>query len=56
MSDNRIRSIFKDRSGVLWIGTDGGGLNKFNRESGEFTHYTQKNSRLSNNFINIILN
>lgn len=28
LSHDYIRLIFKDRAGVLWIGTDGGGLNK----------------------------
>jgi len=29
LSQNYIRSIFADRSGVIWIGTRGGGLNRF---------------------------
>jgi len=32
-------SIYEDRSGTLWIGTYGGGLNKFNRQNGTFTHF-----------------
>ncbi|MCW9094366.1 MAG: ATP-binding protein [Ignavibacteriaceae bacterium] len=36
---NFILSIYEDKSGVLWIGTNHGGLNKFDRETGQFTCY-----------------
>ena len=39
LSENSILSIYEDRSGVLWIGTGGGGLNKFNKETEKFFHY-----------------
>ena len=35
LSDNGVNSIYEDQSGVLWIGTFRGGLNKFNRELSE---------------------
>ncbi|MBI3194200.1 MAG: hypothetical protein HYZ34_07015, partial [Ignavibacteriae bacterium] len=35
---------------VLWIGTDGGGLNRFDKLSGELTHFTEKNG-LPNNVV-----
>jgi len=44
LSHNEIYSIYEDQSGVLWIGTNGGGLNKFDRENELFTHY-QNDSR-----------
>jgi signal transduction histidine kinase/ligand-binding sensor domain-containing protein len=31
-----VRAIFKDQAGDIWIGTSGGGLNKFNRENKTF--------------------
>jgi signal transduction histidine kinase/ligand-binding sensor domain-containing protein len=34
-----VYSICEDRSGVLWIGTYGGGLDRFDRETGTFFHY-----------------
>lgn len=39
LSDNRITCVYEDRSGVLWVGTGGGGLNKFDRQTGLFTCY-----------------
>jgi signal transduction histidine kinase/ligand-binding sensor domain-containing protein/DNA-binding response OmpR family regulator len=54
ISSNQIISIHEDKSGGLWFGTDGGGLNKFNRESGEFIQYTVKDG-LPSDVINGIL-
>jgi len=39
LSNDIIQSIYEDRSDILWIGTDGGGLNKFDQEKGQFIHY-----------------
>ena len=39
LSDNNIRSIFEDSSGILWIGTYTGGLNKFDPKTEKFTVY-----------------
>ncbi|MCI0695511.1 ATP-binding protein [candidate division KSB1 bacterium] len=44
LSQNYIRSIYVDRSGVIWIGTRGGGLNRFDPGSetptgATFQHY-----------------
>jgi len=54
LSHNNVLLIYEDRSGVLWIGTFGGGLNEFSRETEKFTHYqndpNDPNS-LSNNSI-----
>lgn len=33
-----IKSVFEDSRGILWIGTFGGGLYKFDRDSETFTH------------------
>ena len=42
LSHNVIRSIYEDQSGVLWIGTSEGGLNKFDRKKRKFTHYKRE--------------
>ncbi|MBI5463603.1 MAG: hypothetical protein HY966_01460, partial [Ignavibacteriales bacterium] len=35
-------TLAEDHDGTLWVGTIGGGLNKFNRESETFTRFTTK--------------
>ena len=39
ISSNAITSIFRDRQGILWIGTYGGGLNRLDPESQTFKPY-----------------
>jgi signal transduction histidine kinase/ligand-binding sensor domain-containing protein len=39
LSINLVRSLFVDNSGNVWIGTDNGGLNLFNKEKQNFWHY-----------------
>ncbi len=39
LSNNFILSIDRDPSGQLWIGTNGGGLNRYDPQTGTFTHY-----------------
>jgi signal transduction histidine kinase/ligand-binding sensor domain-containing protein/CheY-like chemotaxis protein len=39
LSDNTVRVIYKDRGGVLWIGTNFGGLDRLDPAGGTFTHY-----------------
>ncbi len=39
LSHDNVRSLFGGADGALWIGTDGGGLNRLDPESGAFTRY-----------------
>ena len=39
LSLSSIISLFEDRKGMLWIGTWGGGLNRYDPETGTFTRY-----------------
>ena len=39
LSHNAVWTIYEDRAGTLWIGTLGGGLNKFDREKEQFTRF-----------------
>lgn len=41
ISKNIIRSVFIDRTGVLWVGTNGGGVNKFDPNRKKFRHFKQ---------------
>lgn len=39
ISDDRVYTIFEDSEGILWTGTFGGGLNKFDRVNERFVSY-----------------
>jgi signal transduction histidine kinase/ligand-binding sensor domain-containing protein/DNA-binding response OmpR family regulator len=60
LSDNKIYwdgSLYVDSAGTLWIGTEQGGLNKFNRDTKTFVRYqhdANDPNSLSNNYINHI--
>jgi len=50
LSNNSVISLHKDKKGILWIGTFGGGLNRFDPVSETFKTYTDQEG-LSNNTI-----
>lgn len=53
LSNNVVWDIYEDRQGALWIATDGG-LNRFEREQGNFTrfqHDDKNPTSICNNFI-----
>ncbi|MBI2840483.1 MAG: hypothetical protein HYX75_19360 [Acidobacteria bacterium] len=57
LSHNVVRAIHDDPlepDKILWIGTGGGGLNRFDKETGTFTHFTEKEG-LPNNVVYAIL-
>ena len=57
LSYNFVKAIYEDKSGTLWFGTYGGGLNRFDREKEQFTHYQYSISGencISNDFVNSI--
>ncbi|MCP4154172.1 MAG: hypothetical protein GY757_40980 [bacterium] len=39
MSSGMIRALYEDRAGMLWLGTWGGGLNKYDPQKKEYTWY-----------------
>jgi signal transduction histidine kinase/ligand-binding sensor domain-containing protein len=39
ISSNQVTSLFVDNTGNLWIGTENGGINLFDREHKNFWHY-----------------
>ncbi len=50
LTNNDIRTIYKDREGNIWIGTFAG-LNLYNPESDNFTHFKTYNSGLTSNIV-----
>ncbi len=38
LSKNIVKSMFMDKTGIIWIGTNGGGVNKFDPERKQFRH------------------
>lgn len=48
-----VRAIYEDVSRQFWIGTEGGGLLKFDRQKGTFTPFTDKEGLPNNSVLNI---
>ncbi|HPR65445.1 MAG TPA: two-component regulator propeller domain-containing protein [Thermoanaerobaculia bacterium] len=58
ISSNFIRCLHEDSSGNIWIGTNGGGLNRLDRSTGKFTRYhadPDNPATLSNDYVWTIL-
>ena len=51
MADNNIGALAEDKSGIVWIGTLGGGLQSFNPRTGEFNTYNTTTSDLAFNSV-----
>lgn len=45
ISDSDIRSLLETRDGAIWIGTNGGGLNRYEPAGGRFSHFQHDPSR-----------
>lgn len=39
LSNKTALCLMEDSTGIIWIGTDGGGINRFEPETEKFTHY-----------------
>jgi ligand-binding sensor domain-containing protein len=58
ISPSRLESIAIDHKGIIWIGTFGSGLDRFDPVTGIFKHYPNKPgdpSSLSNNIVTSIV-
>ena len=42
LSDNSVVSLYRDRSGLLWVGTANGGVNILDLRQRQFSHYTHR--------------
>lgn len=51
---NVIKFLYEDKSGVLWVGTGGGGLNKYNCLLENFTRYISKPNDLFSISSNVV--
>jgi len=52
--NNNIYSMYKDKSGIIWISTHGGGLSRFDPDIQNFTHVKNEpgnENSLSNNSV-----
>jgi len=57
VSDDSIRTVYKDRAGILWIGTGFGGLDRLDPSQDSFTHYRHDSGdgrSLSSNTVNYV--
>jgi hypothetical protein len=57
LSDNFVSALYEDRAGMMWVGTNLGGLNRFDRKRGEFRafrHDPQDPRSISHNWVNAI--
>ena len=50
LSNNTVLSMYQDEEGFIWLGTFGGGLNRFDQDNKKFTRITEKEG-LANNVI-----
>ncbi|MEJ7681413.1 MAG: two-component regulator propeller domain-containing protein [Segetibacter sp.] len=58
LAPSRLESIYIDRKGIIWIGTFGSGLDRFDPETGIFTHFPNKPddpASLSHNIVTSII-
>jgi len=44
LDSNAVMSVYQDRSGVLWVGTENAGLNILNFRQKQFVHYMHRTS------------
>ena len=57
LRDNYILSLFEDRAGTFWVGTNKGGLNRYDRQTEQFMAYVNNPNdpeSLSLNAVNAI--
>lgn len=40
LTEKAVISLYEDKEGILWVGTDGGGVNRYDPVTDSFTHYT----------------
>lgn len=54
ISSSPVGAIYEDKSGTLWFGTSGGGLNRFDRNTEKFEHFTVREGMPIDNVYEIL--
>ena len=57
LSSNQVTAVLEDRTGTLWVGTEGDGLDRFNRAQETFVHFRYRADdpgSLGNGRVNVI--
>jgi len=54
LCNNSIMCLYIDSNKNLWLGTKGGGLNKYNQQQDNFFHFTEKDGLPSNTILGIL--
>lgn len=54
LSSNSITALHEDRTGTIWIGTDGGGLNRYDRTTDAFVRYQFDGARMTSIGSNLV--
>jgi ligand-binding sensor domain-containing protein len=57
ISSNTVGAMWEDKSGALWFGTTGGGLNRYNASTEKFTRYyynPQNSNSISSNDVSAL--
>jgi len=54
LHNSNVRSLCLDKKGNLWIGTNGGGLNRYNKEQDNFTHFTTANGLINDQIYTLV--
>ena len=55
LSNNFVTDMVEDASGNLWIGTWGGGLNRYDRKTSQFTQYRHRGNDANSLSSNLVL-
>jgi signal transduction histidine kinase/ligand-binding sensor domain-containing protein/DNA-binding response OmpR family regulator len=54
ISSNHVESLYESENGILWVGTAGGGLCRFNAERGSFFTISEQDGLISNTIHGIL--
>ena len=54
LNSNDMQTIYEDDAGIIWLGTQQGGVNRFDARTGRFSAITTREGLPSNNVVGII--